>query len=98
VGKPLFPAACHGFRCDKRIRPNVDLFNSDSLKLARSVDLQARRTIDVLTKLDIIDTGTCARDILTGHIYPLKLGFIGIVNQSQADINAGKSLGDALDN
>ncbi|KAI0758587.1 P-loop containing nucleoside triphosphate hydrolase protein [Irpex lacteus] len=76
---------------------NVDLANSESLKLARSVDPQGRRTIGVLTKLDLMDAGTNALDILTGRVYPLKLGFIGVVNRSQQDINSNKSLGDALD-
>jgi len=34
-----------------------------------------------------MDAGTNANDILTGRIYPLKLGFIGVVNRSQQDIN-----------
>ncbi|KAK7440386.1 Dynamin-related GTPase protein [Stygiomarasmius scandens] len=75
---------------------NVDLANSESLKLARSVDPQGRRTIGVLTKLDLMDAGTNAFDILTGRVYPLKLGFIGIVNRSQQDINSEKSMQDAL--
>ena len=76
---------------------NVDLANSESLKLARSVDPQGRRTIGVLTKLDLMDAGTNALDIITGRVYPLKLGFIGVVNRSQQDINAEKSMQDALD-
>ncbi|TFK73726.1 dynamin protein dnm1 [Pluteus cervinus] len=76
---------------------NVDLANSESLKLARAVDPQGRRTIGVLTKLDLMDAGTNALDILTGRVYPLKLGFIGIVNRSQQDIIGEKSMGDALD-
>ncbi|GAA99177.1 uncharacterized protein L969DRAFT_47175 [Mixia osmundae IAM 14324] len=76
---------------------NVDLANSDALKLARSVDPQGRRTIGVLTKLDLMDAGTNALDILTGRVYPLKLGFIGVVNRSQADINNNKSISDAID-
>jgi len=75
---------------------NVDLANSDSLKLARSVDPQGRRTIGVLTKLDLMDTGTNALDILTGRIYPLKLGFTGIVNRSQHDINMKLPMEQAL--
>ena len=74
---------------------NVDLANSDSLKLARSVDPQGRRTIGVLTKLDLMDNGTNALDILTGRMYPLKLGFIGVVNRSQQDINSNVPLGEA---
>ncbi|KAG8800124.1 Dynamin- GTPase protein [Serendipita sp. 398] len=46
---------------------NVDLANSDSLKLARSVDPQGRRTVGVLTKIDLMDAGTNATDILTGR-------------------------------
>ena len=76
---------------------NVDLANSESLKLARSVDPQGRRTIGVLTKLDLMDAGTNANDILTGRTYPLKLGFIGVVNRSQLDINADKPMTAALD-
>ncbi|KAI0676151.1 Dynamin central region-domain-containing protein [Trametes maxima] len=76
---------------------NVDLANSEALKLARQTDPQGRRTIGVLTKLDLMDAGTNALDILTGRVYPLKLGFIGVVNRSQADINAEKSLADALE-
>jgi dynamin 1-like protein len=76
---------------------NVDLANSDSLKLARSVDPQGRRTIGILTKLDLMDAGTHAFDILTGRVYPLKLGFIGVVNRSQRDIDADKCMADALE-
>ncbi|KAK9455827.1 Dynamin central region-domain-containing protein [Dipodascopsis uninucleata] len=75
---------------------NVDLVNSESLKLARQVDPQGKRTIGVLTKLDLMDHGTNAIDILSGRVYPLKLGFIGVVNRSQQDIQANKSLPDSL--
>ncbi|KAI5285542.1 Dynamin- GTPase protein, partial [Ascosphaera acerosa] len=55
-----------------------------------------RRTVGVLTKLDLMDHGTNAMDILSGRVYPLKLGFVGVVNRSQQDIQSGKSLADAL--
>ncbi|THU81693.1 hypothetical protein K435DRAFT_972257 [Dendrothele bispora CBS 962.96] len=38
--------------------------------------------------------GTNAFDILSGRVYPLKLGFIDTVNRSQQDINSGKSMDD----
>lgn len=44
-----------------------------------------------------MDAGTNALDILTGRVYPLKLGFIGVVNRSQQDINTGKNMRDAAD-
>jgi len=61
------------------------------------VDPQGRRTIGVLTKLDLMDNGTNALDILTGRVYPLKLGFIGVVNRSQQDIMADKPMSQALE-
>lgn len=70
--------------------------NSEALKLARHVDPMGRRTIGVLTKLDLMDHGTNAMDILSGRVYPLKLGFIGVVNRSQQDIQGNKLLSDAL--
>ena len=75
---------------------NVDIVNSEALKLARYVDPLGRRTIGVLTKLDLMDHGTNALDILSGRVYPLKLGFIGVVNRSQQDIQGNKTLADAL--
>lgn len=75
---------------------NVDLVNSEALKLARQVDPTGKRTIGVLTKLDLMDHGTNALDILSGRVYPLKLGFIGVVNRSQQDIQINKPMSDAL--
>ncbi len=75
---------------------NVDIVNSEALKLARYVDPTGKRTIGVLTKLDLMDHGTNALDILSGRVYPLKLGFIGVVNRSQQDIQSSKSMADAL--
>lgn len=75
---------------------NVDLVNSEALKLARHVDPMGKRTIGVLTKIDLMDHGTNALDILSGRVYPLKLGFIGVVNRSQQDIQGNKALSEAL--
>jgi dynamin 1-like protein len=75
---------------------NVDLVNSEALKLARQVDPMGKRTIGVLTKLDLMDHGTNALDILSGRVYPLKLGFVGVVNRSQQDIQGNKPLAEAL--
>ena len=41
----------------------------------------------MLTKLDIMDPGTDARDILDGQAVKLKHGWIGVVNRGQKDIN-----------
>lgn len=34
-------------------------------------------------------------DVLLGRVYPLKLGFIGVVNRSQQDINKNKDIKSA---
>ena len=65
---------------------NQDLANSDGLKLARRVDPLGERTLGVLTKIDIMDEGTNALDLLSGKIYPLKLGYVGVVCRCQKDI------------
>lgn len=75
---------------------NVDLVNSESLKLARQVDPTGKRTVGILSKLDLMDQGTNAVDILNGNVYPLKLGFVGVVNRSQQDIAESKPLEDSL--
>lgn len=76
---------------------NTDLTNSDALQLAREVDPEGKRTIGVITKLDLMDKGTDALDMLMGRVVPLRLGYIGVVNRSQADINSKKSISSALD-
>ncbi len=75
---------------------NTDLANSDSIRLAREVDPKGERTIGVITKLDILDKGTDAMDILDGRLYPLKLGYVGVVCRSQKDINDRKDMGAAV--
>ncbi|KAI9277830.1 Dynamin central region-domain-containing protein [Sporodiniella umbellata] len=74
----------------------IDLANSDSLKLARQVDPQGKRTMGVISKLDLMDAGTNALDVLTGQLFPLKLGFVGVVNRSQQDILTNKPMEDAV--
>lgn len=66
--------------------------NSDALKLARKVDPTGERTIGVITKIDSMDEGTNALDLLQGKIYPLRLGYIGVVCRSQKDIQNGKNI------
>ena len=41
-----------------------DLANSDSLKLASEVDPDGDRTIGVITKIDLMDAGTDALELL----------------------------------
>uniref|UniRef100_A0A8C3SG62 Dynamin-1-like protein n=1 Tax=Chelydra serpentina TaxID=8475 RepID=A0A8C3SG62_CHESE len=75
---------------------NTDMATSEALKLARDVDPDGRRTLAVVTKLDLMDAGTDAMDVLMGRVIPVKLGIIGVVNRSQHDINTGKSIAESL--
>lgn len=54
------------------------------------------RTIGVITKLDLMDDGTDARDILENKLLPLRRGYIGVVNRSQKDIDGRKDIKAAL--
>ena len=76
---------------------NVDLANSDGLKMAREVDPEGQRTIGVLTKVDLMDPGTDVVDILAGRIIPLRLGYVPVVNRGQKDIETKKKITAALE-
>ena len=71
---------------------NQDLANSDALKLAQTVDPYGNRTVGVLTKLDLMDEGTDASEILLNRVIPLRRGYIGVVNRGQRDVNADLSI------
>lgn len=71
---------------------NQDLANSDALKLAQAVDPYGTRTVGVLTKLDLMDDGTDATDILMNRVIPLRRGYIAVVNRGQKDVNADLSI------
>lgn len=62
-----------------------------------NVDKLGERTLGCLTKIDIMDRGTDARNALLnkGEV-PLKLGYIGIKNRSQADIQQGMPVAESL--
>lgn len=64
------------------IPANVDLANSDALKFARHLDQTGERTIGVLTKLDLMDEGTNAKEILLNNEIKLKHGYIGVKGRS----------------
>lgn len=77
---------------------NTDLANSDALNVAREVDPDGERTIGVVTKIDLMDEGTDALELLQGQVYPLKLGYFGVKCRSQKQIDDRVSILQALDN
>lgn len=76
---------------------NQDLATSDALKLAKEMDPEGLRTIGVITKLDLMDEGTDAKDILENKLLPLRRGYVGVVNRSQKDIEGKKDIRAALE-
>ncbi|GKV03128.1 hypothetical protein SLEP1_g15489 [Rubroshorea leprosula] len=75
---------------------NSDLATSDALQIAKEADPTGSRTIGVITKLDIMDRGTNACNFLLGKVVPLRLGYVGVVNRSQEDINKERGIQEAL--
>jgi len=75
---------------------NTDIATSDALQLAKSADPDGLRTIGVLTKLDLMDDGTDARDVLENKLLPLRRGYVGVVNRSQKDIDGKKDIKAAV--
>lgn len=74
---------------------NADVATSESLKIAKEVDPEGKRTLAILTKLDTV--GDDAMDILTGNIkinIPVKLGIIGVTNR---DIKSSHSISKQID-
>lgn len=78
------------------VTANTDPATSESLHMAKSVDPSGDRTIAVVTKIDIMDKGTDATELLSGAVIPVKLGIIGVINRSQKDINESKTVEQSL--
>ena len=76
---------------------NSDLANSDALQLARELDPNGDRTIGIVTKIDLMDEGTDAIELLNGTIYPLKLGYFGVKCRSQKNIDDHMSISMAIE-
>ncbi|KAK7245385.1 hypothetical protein RIF29_40225 [Crotalaria pallida] len=58
---------------------NQDVATSDAIKVARQVDPSGERTFGVLTKLDLMDKGTNALDVLEGRSYRLRNPWVHFV-------------------
>ena len=67
-------------------------------RIPKSLILLTTTYLSVLTKVDIMDKGTNAMDVLMGKVVPLQMGWVGIINRSQDDIIRGVKIRDALKN
>jgi dynamin 1-like protein len=74
---------------------NVDMANNPAIKLIEEVDPRRERTFGVITKLDLMDIGEDARDLIEGKDYALKHGYIAVKSRSQQDNKDGLSIDEA---
>ena len=75
---------------------NDDIANSESKQFANRYDPNGDRTLGVITKIDLMDKGTNALNLLRGEEYQLKYGYVAVKGRSQQDIKEGKTIKDAL--
>ena len=54
--------------------------------MAKKLDPPGIRTIGVITKIDIMDRGTDAKRMILNQDIPLRLGYVGVKNRAQEDI------------
>ena len=77
-----------------------DIGASEALKHALSgdVDPEGKRTVGVLTKLDKLEEGSDTDrviEILENRTKPLQLGYIGVVNRTQNQVDRNINIGTA---
>ncbi|KAL6843440.1 hypothetical protein ACP4OV_026762 [Aristida adscensionis] len=75
---------------------NADLANSDALQMARVADPDGSRTIGVITKLDIMDRGTDARNFFVGKCDSTKTWLCWRCKPQPTDTNSDLSIKDSL--
>lgn len=78
------------------IPANADITTSDALQMAREIDPKGIRTLGVITKIDIMDAGTNAKNMNLGKEVPLRLGYVGVKNRNNQDILDDKKVAQAL--
>ena len=76
---------------------NVDPVTVESFKIADQYDPFHKRTIGVITKVDLIDPGTerTVLNLLENKIKPLELGYVAVKNRGDKDILNKMSLAEA---
>ena len=75
---------------------NIDIANSDSLKIAREVDPYFTRTLGVISKLDLVENPEDIIEIINNKTYPLKYGYIGVTCRNSKDNFNNKSIEAAI--
>ncbi|XP_065137921.1 interferon-induced GTP-binding protein Mx3 [Paramisgurnus dabryanus] len=68
---------------------NIDIATTEALRMAQEVDPEGHRTLAILTKPDLIDSGAeiDVLNIVQGKVIPLSKGYIIVRCRGQSDIN-----------
>jgi len=71
-----------------------DFANSEAIKLAKAVDKQGKRTLGIVTKVDLCKSDTKIAEKLKGegNNVKLDLGFVAVRNRSPDDVIKGTSI------
>lgn len=73
----------------------VDISTSEAIKIAQEYDEKGIRTVGVLTKVDLMDRGTNASQVLKNKSQvKLDLGIIAVKNRSKQDLDNHMSLNE----
>jgi GTPase SAR1 family protein len=80
------------------IPANIDLSTSESLKIAQELDPSSERTLGVLTKIDLMDDGVDASNILLNKDIKLFYGYVGVKGRTQREINEKVKVEQAIRN
>ena len=75
---------------------NIDISNSDSLKIAREVDPYFTRTLGVISKVDLVENYKEFVNIIKNNVYPLKYGYIGVTCRTSKENLNNKSLDNQI--
>ena len=80
------------------IPANIDISTSDALSFARKLDPKGQRSLGVITKIDLMDEGTDAREVLSNNEIKLKYGYVGVKGRSQAEVKRQVTVAEAVQN
>lgn len=81
------------------IAANVDVATQGILKMAEEVDVDGHRTLGVLTKPDLVDSGaeTSVMELIEGKRHKLNLGWCLVRNSGQKELNNPKTDRNAIE-
>lgn len=81
---------------------SLEYYALSGIRIANEMSLMSEnnnlRKLGVLTKIDIMDIGTDAKDMLLNKVMPIELGYIGVINKSRNDIKDNLSYDEIIKN